>query len=105
MGANALGSNIFDICFGLGLPWMVMTVCVEPGSSIKVGDPNDAIGITVYVIMLLAVLVLTIGVFKAGGWKLDPKNGRLFLGTYVVYVIAILVVNFTIGCGGDCAGG
>merc|ERR1719181_2645693 len=62
--ANALGSNIFDICFGLGLPWMVMTTCVEPGTSIPVGDPSDTISITVYVLMLLAVLIITIGVFK-----------------------------------------
>jgi len=95
--ANALGSNIFDICFGLGLPWMIMTVCVEPENTIQVGDPNDAISITWYVVMLLVVLLLTVGVFKCGNWKLDPKNGKIFLGTYVIYVIVILAVNLTVG--------
>merc|ERR1719181_1455453 len=66
--ANALGSNIFDICLGLGLPWMIMTCCYEPGTTIQVGDPDDAIGIVVYVILLLCVLILTLGVFKIGNW-------------------------------------
>lgn len=33
---NALGSNIFEILVGLGLPWLIKTAVIEPGIPILV---------------------------------------------------------------------
>ena len=30
--SNAVGSNVFDICLGLGLPWFIETAMVHPGA-------------------------------------------------------------------------
>lgn len=33
---NALGSNIFEILVGLGLPWLIKTAILEPGVPVLV---------------------------------------------------------------------
>jgi len=30
--SSSVGSNVFDICFGLPLPWLIKTAMVDPGS-------------------------------------------------------------------------
>jgi len=32
--SNAIGSNVFDICLGIGLPYLIKTALVSPGSTI-----------------------------------------------------------------------
>ena len=34
--SNALGSNVFDILFCMGVPWLLSTLIVNPGSYVKV---------------------------------------------------------------------
>ena len=34
--SNSIGSNVFDILVGLGLPWMLQTLCVDYGSVVSV---------------------------------------------------------------------
>lgn len=39
--SNAIGSNVFDILLCLGLPWFLMTVIVEPGSTVRVRSRGE----------------------------------------------------------------
>eukprot|EP01083_Nonionella_stella_P205385 747964_1 len=50
--SNALGSNIFDICIGLGLPWMIYSLAL--GEPMKI----DMTGIIWYIGMQVGVLLL-----------------------------------------------
>lgn len=34
--SNSIGSNVFDILVGLGLPWMLQTLCIDYGSNVSV---------------------------------------------------------------------
>lgn len=33
--SNSIGSNVFDILVGLGLPWAVQTLCIDYGSNVS----------------------------------------------------------------------
>lgn len=33
--SNSIGSNVFDILVGLGLPWTLQTLCIDYGSSVS----------------------------------------------------------------------
>ena len=39
--SNALGSNVFDILFCMGVPWLVATAFVDPGSYVKVDSGGE----------------------------------------------------------------
>lgn len=39
---NALGSNIFEILVGLGLPWLIKTAIMDPGVPIVVESKGNA---------------------------------------------------------------
>ena len=34
--SNTIGSNVFDILFGLGVPWLISTTAVNPGSVVYI---------------------------------------------------------------------
>lgn len=34
--SNSIGSNVFDILVGLGLPWALQTLCIDYGSNVSV---------------------------------------------------------------------
>lgn len=33
--SNTIGSNVFDILVGLGVPWAIQTICVSYGSEVS----------------------------------------------------------------------
>ncbi len=82
--ANAIGSNIFDILIGLGLPWLIVIVVL--GDSVVVGV-DDLWGSTV---ILLGTVVLLF-VFLTTGRVLSRREGWVLLVTYVAYVIWVFV--------------
>lgn len=82
--ANAIGSNIFDILVGLGLPWIVaMTIL---GDKIHVGTA-DLWTSTI----ILAATVILLFVFLFTKRTLSRIEGWILVITYVVYVIWALM--------------
>lgn len=80
--ANAIGSNIFDITVGLGLPWLILLIA-KGGGMIEVG--TDAL------MSSTLVLLATVGIlyfFLFTGWVLSRIEGYILLAIYVAYVIA-----------------
>ena len=78
--ANAVGSNIFDILLGLGLPWII--VLLSGQSSIAVDRDN----LWVSTFILLATLLLLF-VFLKSDRLLSRKEGLILLAVYVAYVL------------------
>lgn len=77
--ANAVGSNIFDILIGLGLPWMIALVAM--GRTVSVGTDDLMASV---VVLLGTVLLLVFFLFT--GRRLTRLEGGTLLVVYVAYV-------------------
>ena len=86
--SNAVGSNIFDILIGLGLPFLLMILL--SGNSISL----EVKGIENSVIFLLASVVALFGLFIINKWEAGKKMGGFLILLYLGYVVwAILNVG------------
>jgi len=85
--SNAVGSNVFDICIGLGLPWFIKT-CSDDFSAIKICDTSDVIP---SIFILLGIIAVLFGVLWHGKWKLVPQSGYFLFAAYAAFIIYSLV--------------
>lgn len=84
--ANAVGSNVFDILIGLGLPWML--VLIFQGGTIEVGTAD----LMTSTFLLIGTVVLLF-VFLATGRKLSRPEGVILILVYVLYVLWVWFAN------------
>jgi K+-dependent Na+/Ca+ exchanger-like protein len=82
--ANAIGSNIFDILIGLGLPWLLALVFL--GDTIVIGTDD----LWASALVLLGTVVLLF-VFLTTNRKLSRWEGWILVAAYVVYVVWVWV--------------
>ena len=78
---NAIGSNIFDILFGLGLPWFLYLLF--NGGNIKVSNDN----LDASIILLFATVVAILFLLIIRKWKIGRNSGLVLIFLYVGYVI------------------
>lgn len=78
--SNAVGSNIFDILFGLGLPWVL--VLLLRGGSVSVSNEN----LTASIMLLFATLLSVVFLLWIRSWTIGKKAGLLLIGIYLLYV-------------------
>ncbi|HEX9921388.1 MAG TPA: calcium/sodium antiporter [Anaerolineae bacterium] len=79
--ANAVGSNIFDILVGLGLPWIL--VLIVPGVDIVLVDSGN---LWLSTLVLLGTVILLF-VFLMTQRVLSKNEGWILIAVYVVYVL------------------
>jgi K+-dependent Na+/Ca+ exchanger-like protein len=84
--ANAVGSNVFDILVGLGLPWLL--VLLAEGGTIQVGTA-DLFTST----LLLVGTVVLLFIFLTTGHKLSRAEGIILILAYVIYVLWVWFGN------------
>jgi K+-dependent Na+/Ca+ exchanger-like protein len=82
--SNALGSNIFDILIGLGLPWLVLILF--KGIDVNVVGSN----ITNHILILLSSVIGMLIIFLITKWRVNRLVGSIFLGSYLIYLINII---------------
>merc|ERR1711970_179236 len=73
--SNAVGSNVFDICIGLGLPYFIKTMLNENG---YIEMCNASTEVIPAIISLLSIVVILFGVLMANNWVLYPRSGKIF---------------------------
>ncbi|MBN1218216.1 MAG: calcium/sodium antiporter [Anaerolineae bacterium] len=78
--ANAVGSNIFNILVGLGLPWLIAILL--RGTTVPVGAENLWLSA---VILLVTVIVLF--VFLSTGRLLSRREGWVLVGVYTIFLL------------------
>lgn len=83
--SNALGSNIFDICFALGLPLFIFTVIEGP-----INMPQEIVDLSSelrFLLWLLTALVLVIFVIGKYIGRLKASLLLILYSLFVLYVI------------------
>lgn len=79
---NALGSNIFEILVGLGLPWFLKTVLISPGSPAIVQGKGLAYSTACLLSTIVFLLVLT----HVNRWKMNKLYGAILMAWYLVFM-------------------
>lgn len=88
--ANALGSNIFDICVCLGLPLAIF--CLSTGQPIDVGIANQA-AVAELRVFLLGHTILVFLMFILGR-GLGAVKGWAMMGLYASFVVFVVARAF-----------
>jgi len=78
--SNAIGSNIFDILIGLGLPWLI--IILVSGSNVFVNTYD----LSKHVIFLLLSVVFVLILIMINKWKLNRTLGFIILAAYLTYL-------------------
>lgn len=79
--SNAVGSNVFDILFGLGFPWLL--VLAWRGGNIPVATEN----LLSSVFLLFATVVAIFFILIVRRWTIGRRAGWVLIGLYVAYVL------------------
>jgi K+-dependent Na+/Ca+ exchanger-like protein len=84
---NAIGSNVFDILIGLGLPLLLYFVFLPGHIPAESGNLAWSVGI------LFASALLLMIFFVAGKWRTSRVFGFFFIGLYAIYLVYIVYAS------------
>ncbi|XP_040905113.1 sodium/potassium/calcium exchanger 3-like [Toxotes jaculatrix] len=90
--SNSIGSNVFDILVGLGLPWALKTLAINYGSDIKLNSK----GLIFSVGLLLASVFLTVLGVHLNKWTLDKRLGLMCLLLYSIFLCFSCLIEYNI---------
>ncbi|KAM4611742.1 sodium/potassium/calcium exchanger 3-like [Polymixia lowei] len=90
--SNSIGSNVFDILVGLGLPWALQTLCIDYGSNIHLSSR----GLIFSVGLLLASVFLTVLGVHLNKWTLDRRLGLACLLMYAIFLCFSILIEFNV---------
>lgn len=90
--SNSIGSNVFDILVGLGLPWMLQTLCIEYGSKVHLNSR----GLIFSVGLLLASVFVTVLGVHLNKWTLDRRLGFACLVLYTIFLCFSILIEFNV---------
>ncbi|XP_062947418.1 sodium/potassium/calcium exchanger 4 isoform X2 [Cynocephalus volans] len=90
--SNTIGSNVFDILVGLGIPWGLQTMVVNYGSTVKINSR----GLVYSVVLLLGSVALTVLGIHLNKWQLDRKLGVYVLVLYAVFLCFSIMIEFNV---------
>lgn len=79
--SNAVGSNIFDILFGLGVPWGI--VLLMGRRQIEVSSEN----LLSSIFLLFATVVAILFVLIIRKWTIGRRSGLILIGLYITYLL------------------
>lgn len=83
--SNALGSNIFDVCFALGFPLLIFTLIEGPiQMPAEIVDLSSELRFLLWILTILAVIIYTTGKY------IGRRKAFLLLSIYFLFVIYII---------------
>ncbi len=83
--SNVIGSNIFDILIGLGLPFLLIILITGGNISLNVDNLNISVQ------FLLASVVVLLGLFMINKWNTGKKMGVFLILIYVAYIVWAII--------------
>lgn len=92
--SNAIGSNVFDICIGLGVPWFIVTIIDGKGKAVTAAL-ESIIASTVILFLVVIVLFFCLYLSKHPETQrpfcLYPSVGYILFGCYGMFVVFQIV--------------
>eukprot|EP00756_Hemistasia_phaeocysticola_P025086 Hpha_TRINITY_DN15987_c2_g4::TRINITY_DN15987_c2_g4_i1::g.72305::m.72305/K13750/SLC24A2, NCKX2; solute carrier family 24 (sodium/potassium/calcium exchanger), member 2 len=89
--SSSIGSNIFDITFGLPLPWFLYCAIMN-GFDEPINVTSNSLGSSV--IMLFCMLIATIICIVLFQWKLNVALGGTSLILYCIFMTFTLLIEY-----------
>lgn len=83
--SNGIGSNIFDILFGLGFPWAIANIFL--GEKITVATEN----LYNSIILLFATVIVIMFLFIIRRWKVGKYSGYFLIALYIIYLTWVII--------------
>ncbi|KAM3863159.1 sodium/potassium/calcium exchanger 4-like [Diretmus argenteus] len=90
--SNTIGSNVFDILVGLGVPWALQTMCVDYGSVVMINSR----GLLYSAVLLLGSVAVTVLGIHVNKWKLDMKLGIIVLILYGIFLCFSIMIEYNV---------
>lgn len=79
--SNPIGSNIFDILFGLGFSWFLFTAIHGEALYVSTENLNSSI------ILLFATCVVMLAIFILSKFAIGKRIGIFLISLYVIYLV------------------
>ena len=83
--SNVIGSNIFDILIGLGLPFLLIILISGGNINLQV----DNLDMSAW--FLLASVVVLFGLFMINKWYVSKKMGVFLILLYIAYIVWAII--------------
>ena len=83
--ANAIGSNVFNVLFGLGFPWCLWILI----SGEKIVVPVSGLRENAFTMLLVGIFYMSVFTFR--GFHMTSDLGRAFIAVYAAYVLMICI--------------
>lgn len=82
--SNAIGSNVFNISFALGVPWLIMFAL---GTKIILIEAENLFS---SLVVLFASIFLVLFLFLLKKWRLGKGSGVFLIAVYIIYLLWVL---------------
>jgi Ca2+/Na+ antiporter len=89
--SNSIGSNVFDILLGLGLPWFIDTT-VRPNNAPETVHINSK-GLLWSVGLLLFSLIIVVVSIHCNGWRLTKPLGIIIMFAYAIFLVVSILIE------------
>jgi len=89
--SSSIGSNVFDVTFGLPVPWFIKTAFlnIDSGDPVKI----DAKGMGILVGSLMFMVFVVVVTIHFYGWKISRPLGLCYFMLYFVFEAEAIVIT------------
>ncbi len=84
--SNAIGSNVFDICFALGFPLFLFTIIYDRDINLSLDIIQD---VTILQMLLLIMTIMTVVIFLVGK-TMSKIKAYILISMYILFVTFIV---------------